>query len=145
LKIPSDPKGIHGRHVIPNTYMIELKHGADMKSCIQSVKKSWKASKHHQDTDIHERMTIESEYFTGFSFSVSSDNKLDTFEAPEAALRIFQMHQIPKPAPVQGSPPSTVSENDAENQIISHDLTGVSDVHNQFKNFGRGVKVSVRQ
>jgi len=143
LKIPSDPKGIHGRHVIPNTYMIELKHGADMKSCIQSVKKSWKASKHHQDTDIHERMTIESEYFTGFSFSVSSDNKLDTFEAPEAALRIFQMHQIPKPAPVQGSPPSTVSENDAENQIISHDLTGVSDVHNQFKNFGRGVKVAI--
>ena len=145
VKLPGHSHKLKQYRALRNTYMIELKYGADTKNCLQKVKNALKASKRGHKGEIKHRHTIKSKLFTGMSFELPPDHGLESLEMDDDTVNIYPVYAVPKQSPRDDILCSPQSSDDTVDDFFPHELSGVDDVHKKFGNFGRGVKVSSRK
>ena len=58
------------------------------------------------------------------------------------AIAIYPVYTIHVPDPIKSDVSADGSDGSAADYLRSYNLTGVTEVHQKFKNFGKGVRVS---
>ncbi|CAF4105811.1 unnamed protein product [Adineta steineri] len=90
------------------------------------------------------RQIISSSLFNGASFSVDSQHSIKMIESIPNVIAVYPVYSIPAPDPLKNYIPLERNADDDETHlVISHDLTGVDQVHQEMKVFGNGVRVAV--
>jgi hypothetical protein len=129
------------RVLVNNAYLLEFASSTAGNDHFQTVIDS--LSKTHQihHSKIHKRCQIQTELFTGVSFTVTVDHPIEAIEMIEDVINIHPIYTVRAPKPFKiFSPSSTPTDSNAD-PINSYGLTGVTDVHKKLNNYGKGVRV----
>ena len=145
VKMPSAPEKIGGRVRLKNTYMIEFTPNAAVTNHFQTIAESLKVSHNIHYSTIKNRSIIHSSLFSGASVSLTIDHPIEAIEMIKGAIAIYAVYTIPAPNPLQHSISSNTLNRDSVDSINSHGLTGVTQVHEELHNFGKGVRVRKSQ
>jgi hypothetical protein len=141
VKMPSTPSVIGNRVLVKNAYLVEFAVDSGVKDHFQTIAKSLKASHGIPESAIIPRRIIDSSLFSGASFSLTVNHPAEAIEMIEGIVAIHPIYTIPAPNPLTTSMNANVSYNITTDFFNSHNLTGVTQVHAQLKNFGAGVRV----
>ena len=142
LEMPLAPSRV-GDHVLLNgSYLVEFAAGSDATNHFQQVVESLQATHGIHPSKIEKRRVIDSELFSGVSFSVHVEHPIEAIEMIEGAIAIHPIYSIHTLHSESGSAAASKLDNQFTGSINSHDLTGISQVHQQLQNFGKGVRVS---
>ena len=142
LEMPLAPSRV-GDHVLLNgSYLVEFAAGSDATNHFQHVVESLQATHDIHPSKIEKRRVIDSELFSGVSFSVYVEHPIEAIEMIESAIAIYPIYSIHTLHSQSGSAAARKLDNQFTGSINSHDLTGISQVHQQLQNFGKGVRVS---
>jgi hypothetical protein len=141
VKIPLAPEKIGDRVRLKNTYMIEFMPDTAVTNHFQTIAESLKASHYIHHSAIKNRSIIHSTLFSGASFSLTVNPPNEAIEMIKGAIAIYAVYTVPAPNPLQHSISSNTLNRDSVDSINSHDLTGVTQVHEELHNFGKGVRV----
>ncbi|UJR22388.1 hypothetical protein I4U23_025449 [Adineta vaga] len=142
VKMASIPEGIKSSMVIKNTYLIEFAPDAAVKNQFRTITKSLQLSHDIDPSSVKIRRSIESSLFSGISFTVDQDHPIEAIESIEGAIAIYPIYTVYAPKPVKVFSFDELYTTGTDS-INSYNLTGVNYVHEQFKNYGAGVKVAV--
>jgi hypothetical protein len=141
MKLPVGPKRVGDTVLLENTYIVEYPVGLDVKNHFIGITKSLKASNKIVESEIVIRHLISSSLFNGASFTVTTDNSIEASQLIENAISVQLVYLVPGPSVLKSTFTSDKSINTAQYLIHAFDLTGVNQVHSQFQNFGKGVRV----
>jgi hypothetical protein len=142
LKMPS-ASGNHGNRVLlENTYMVEFALDSADTNHFQKVTKSLKTSHNIQPSGIKKRYDILSSLFSAVSFTVIDNHPVEAIEMIEDAIAVYPVYTVQVPEPIKSSVSSAALDSSGTDYIRSYNLTGVTQVHEIFQNFGQGVRVS---
>jgi hypothetical protein len=129
------------RILLENTYLVEFASDASNTDCFQRVTKSLQTSHRIQSSRIKKRCEIRSSLFNGVSFTITGNYSLEAIEMIKDVVAIYPVYDIHVPRPkIDPVSPKSIKDN-GNGDFRSYDLTGVSQVHKDFQNFGKGVKV----
>jgi hypothetical protein len=142
LKMPPTSGIIGNRVLLKNTYMVEFAPDSADKNHFLTVTKSLKASHNIQPSVIKRRCDIHSSLFSGVSFTVTDNHSVEAIEMIEDAIAIYPVYLVHVPEPIKRSVSSGALDGSGADYIRSYNLTGVTQVHEKFQNFGKGVRVS---
>ena len=132
---------IGNRVLLKNTYMVEFASDSADKNHFRTVTKSLKASHNIQPSVIKKRCDISSSLFSGVSFTVTDDHSVEAIEMIEDAIAIYPVYLVHVPEPIKSYVSSGALDGSGADYIRSYNLTGVTQVHEKFQNFGKGVRV----
>jgi hypothetical protein len=141
MKIPSVPQRLGDAILLKNTYMVEFPPDVDVRNHFRKITNTLKASNQNYESEIKIRSVIRSSLFNGASFSVTTDNSIEASKVLEGAIDIRPVYLVPAPRTFKSSFSSDKSIDTDSYLINAFDLTGVAQVHKQFQNFGKGVRV----
>ena len=144
MKLPVAPHRVGNDILLKNTYMVEFPADVDVKAHFGRVTASLKASNQIVESEIVLRTVITSSLFNGASFAVTTDNSIEAAQLIENAISIHPVYLIPAPRTFKSSFSSDRSIDADPYLINAFDLTGVGQVHKDFQNFGKGVRVKKR-
>jgi hypothetical protein len=145
VKMPRAPSVVGDRVLVKNAYLVEFASDSGVKDHFETIAQSLKASHGIPKSAIKPRRIIRSSLFSGASFSLTANHPIEAVEMIEGAIAIYPIYTIPAPRPLTVSMDADVSYDNTTDLINSHDLTGVTQVHQQLQNFGAGVRVRKRQ
>ena len=141
VKMPVAPERVGDSVRIKNTYMVEFGRRSTGANNFQKVTKSLKTSHNIKSSAIKERYQICSSLFCGVSFTVNEDHSDDAIEMIDDIIAIHPVYTINLPNPVRRSTfPRALDVTDSHG-LRSYNLTGITQVHQKFQNFGKGVRV----
>lgn len=127
---------------IPNAYLVEFDLLKNVKNVEQTIVEFLESSHGIRQSTITMRQTISSSLFNGASFSVNSEHSIKMIESIPNVIAVYPVYSIPAPEPLKKYIPFGRNVDDNETPlVISHDLTGVDQVHQQMNVFGNGVRV----
>lgn len=129
------------RVVLKNTYMVEFAPDSVEKNHFRSVTRSLKASHNIQPSGIIKRCDIRSTLFSGVSFTVTTEHSVEAIETIQGAVAVYPVYIVHAPDPVKNSVPSDFIDWSSVDWIHPSNLTSVTQVHEKFQNFGKGVRV----
>ena len=141
LKFLSASNRLGNRVVTKNSYLIEFASETNIKDYYQTVAKSLKASNDIDESAVIKRRVIESSLFIGVSITITVDHPVEALEMIEDAVAIYPVYTIRAPKPIKSRISSEKLTTNDTYMMNSHNLTGVFKVHQQFNNFGKGVRV----
>jgi hypothetical protein len=141
VKMQPAPSVIGDRVLLKNAYLVEFASSSGVKDHFQTITKSLKASHGIDESAIKLRRIIHSSVFSGASFSLTADHSIEAIEMIEGAIAIYPIYIVPAPRPFANYINATVSYDNTTDLINSHNLTGVTQVHQELHNFGQGVRV----
>ncbi len=136
---------IGNRVLLKNAYLVEFPSDSGHKDHFETIAKSLKASHGIPKSAIIPRHIIDSSLFSGASFSLTVNHPIEAIEMIEGIAAIHPIYMIPAPSPVTTYMNANVSYDITTDFSNSHNLTGVTQVHQQLKNFGAGVRVRKSQ
>lgn len=139
--MPRAPRKIGNRVLVENAYLLEFATDSGVNDHFQTIAKSIKASHGIPESAIKPRRIIRSSLFSGASFSLTHKHSIEALEMIEGVIAIYPIYTIPAPRPFTTYTSADVSYDNSTDSINSHTLTGVTQVHQEFKNFGAGVRV----
>jgi hypothetical protein len=145
VKIPKTSKNMGNLVVLKNTYMAEFPADVDVKNHFETITKSLRASNQIDASEIQIRSVIRSSLFNGVSFTVTTTESIEASQALESAMDIHPVYLIPAPRVFTSSFASDKTITTDPYLINAFGLTGITQVHQQFQNFGTGVRVSDTQ
>lgn len=128
------------RRLMKHTYMIEIASNAQQSDYLNEIAQSCNIPR----ANIKQRHAVNSDVGSFISFTVTKDNDTAVMEAIAAMQNVLGIYPVYARKKIK--PKKTLLEFDALDlsnisSIMSHDLTGVDQVHHKLKNFGKGVKV----
>jgi len=139
--MPPTPAVIGNRVLLKNAYLIEFPSDSGHKDHFETIAKSLKASHGIPKSAIKPRHIIHSSLFSGVSILLTVDHPVEAIEMIEGIVAIHPIYTIPAPSPLTTYMNANVSYNSATDSVNSHNLTGVTQVHEKLQNFGAGVRV----
>lgn len=140
VKMRLPPESVR-KNVIPKTYLVEFApHSVNTKH-FPTVIKSLKTTHDIPPSGIRERYTIQSSLFTGVSFTVTDNHPVEAIELIPGAIAIHPVYTVQRPDPIKTSISSDALAGSGADWFRSYNLTGVTQTHEQFQNFGEGVRV----
>ncbi|CAF1433292.1 unnamed protein product, partial [Adineta steineri] len=140
----STPSSSGNYEPIPNAYLIEFDLLKNVKNVEQTIVEFLESSHGIRQSTIRMRQIISSSLFNGASFSVDSEHSIKMIESIPNVIAVYPVYSIPAPDPLKNYIPLERNADDDETHlVISHDLTGVDQVHQEMKVFGNGVRVAV--
>ena len=129
------------RVILKDAYLVEFPSDSGDKDHFQTIIKSLKASHGIPKSAIKLRHLIRSSLFSGVSFSLTASHSVEAIEMIEGIIAIYPIYIIPAPRPSSIPTKASVPYDNATDSFNSHDLTGITQVHQQLQNFGAGVRV----
>jgi hypothetical protein len=141
MKMQSPPSVIGDSVLVKNAYLVEFSPDAHVKNHFRTITNSLKASHGIHESAIKQRHIIESSLFSGISFSITVDHSADALEMIEEATAIYPIYIVQAPTPIIKDISSDILNSNSVDFINSHNLTGITQVHNELHNFGKGVRV----
>jgi hypothetical protein len=140
--MPPTPPVIGNRVLLKNAYLVEFASDSGHKDHFETIAKSLKASHDISELTIIRRHIIQSPLFSGASFSLTVNHPVEAIEMIEGIVAIHPIYSIPAPSPVTTyMNAANVPYDINTDSINSHNLTGITQVHQQLQNFGAGVRV----
>lgn len=127
-----------GRVLLKNTYMVEFASDSADTDHFRAVTKSLKSTHNVQPSGVKKRYDIRSSLFSGISFTVTDNHSIEAIEMIKDAVAVYPVYIVQVPQPIKRSNPVYGSGTD---YFRSYNLTGVTQVHERFQNFGKGVRV----
>ncbi|CAF3806463.1 unnamed protein product, partial [Adineta steineri] len=143
MKLPVASSRVGNNILLKNTYIVEFPADVDVKNHFVRVTTSLKASNQIVESEIVLRHVISSSIFNGASFSTTTNDSIEAAQLIENAINIHPVYLVPGPRLFQNTFSSDRSINTSQYLINAFDLTGVNQVHSQFQNTGKGVRVAV--
>ncbi|CAF1289121.1 unnamed protein product [Adineta steineri] len=143
MKLPVASSRVGDNILLKNTYIVEFPADVDVKNHFVRVTTSLKASNQIVESEIVLRHVISSSIFNGASFSTTTNDSIEAAQLIENAINIHPVYLVPGPRLLKSTFSSDRSINTAQYLINAFDLTGVNQVHSQFQNTGKGVRVAV--
>ncbi|CAF3980441.1 unnamed protein product [Adineta steineri] len=143
IKLPVASSRVGNNILLKNTYIVEFPADVDVKNHFVRVTTSLKASNQIVESEIVLRHVISSSIFNGASFSTTTNDSIEAAQLIENAINIHPVYLVPGPRLLQNTFSSDRSINTSQYLINAFDLTGVNQVHSQFQNTGKGVRVAV--
>ena len=128
--------------LMKNTYMVEFASNSPDPDHFRTVARSLKASHNILSSRIKKRCDIQSSLFSGVSFTVTGNHSVEAIEMIEDAVAVYPVYAVHVPDPIKSYVSRDGSDGSSADYIRSYNLTGVTEVHQKFKNFGKGVRVS---
>jgi hypothetical protein len=141
MKLKPAPSIIGNRVLLKNAYLAEFSLDAEIDNHYRTITNSLKASHGIHESVVELRHTIQTSLFSGVSFSINADHSTDALEMIEEAVAIYPIYTVPDPRPIKNGIPTDTLISNFDDIINSHNLTGVTQVHNEFHNYGKGVRV----
>jgi hypothetical protein len=136
---------IDNRVLLKNTYLVEFALDAQVTDHFETITKSLKASHGISESVVKQRHIIQSSLFSGISFSLAVDLPPEALEQIEEASAIYPVYTVQAPKPIESKIRSNIYYNESLDYINSHVLTGITQVHSELNNFGKGVRVRKAQ
>jgi hypothetical protein len=143
--MPPTPAVIGNRVLLKNAYLIEFPSDSGHKDHFETIAKSLKASHGIPKSAIKPRHIIHSSLFSGVSILLTVDHPVEAIEMIEGIVAIHPIYTIPAPSPLTTSMSANVPYDSTTDFFNSHNLTGVTQVHQQLQNFGADVRVRKSQ
>lgn len=122
--------------------MVEFAPNSGDTDHFRTVARSLKASHNIQSSRIKKRCNIHSSLFTGVSFTVTDNHSVEAIEMIQDAIAVYPVYTIHVPDPIKSDVSADGSDGSAADYIRSYNLTGVTQVHQKFQNYGKGVRVN---
>ncbi|KAJ3107282.1 hypothetical protein HDU97_004421 [Phlyctochytrium planicorne] len=119
---------------LEGVYLVEVAKGVDAESLVRTHL----APAGLKGDDIVGRVSINTDLFTGFSFSVKNNHHEDAIASIPGLKNVFRVARVSAPKPIK---PSAVPSTWVPEDI--HTLTGVNTVREKLGLTGKGVKVAV--
>lgn len=143
LRMQPAPSIVGDRVRIKNAYLIEFPSDGDVRDHYQRVTRSVQASHGISESKVKMRRIIRSSLFSGVSISVTDENAVEALEMIEDAIAIYPIYTIQMPQPIKSAISSKIMNSHKNDYAMnSHNLTGVASVHQELRNYGRGVRVT---
>jgi hypothetical protein len=137
----SASNGTRGRVLLKNAYLVEFAPNANVKDHFRTITNSLMASHGIDESAVEQRHIIQSSLFSGISFSLTVEHPTEALEMIEEAVAIYPIYTLRVPQPNKNNISPKLLNNNSVDFINSHGLTGVTQVHNELHNFGKGVRV----
>lgn len=134
-------ENLGNRVLLKNTYIVEFASNSPGQDHFRTVARSLKASHNIQSSRITKRCEIHSSLFSGVSFTISGNHSVEAIEMIDDAVAIYPVYIVHVPDPIRSDVARDGSDGSAADYIRSYNLTGVTEVHRKFQNFGKGVRV----
>lgn len=128
---------------MPNTYLVEFDERVRITNIEQIITDTLTKTYGLPRSAIAMRQTISTSLFTGGSFTVNSDHSIGAIKSIPHVKTVHRVYSVPAPKYFKTYASSPVKLNEPSPPAIAHDITGVSRVHEELKNFGKGVRVSL--
>ena len=138
VKMPPISENPPDRVLLKNAYLVEFASDSSDTDHFRTVTKSLKATHNIQPSGVKKRCDIRSSLFSGVSFTVSDNHSIEAIELIKDAVAVYPVYIVQVPQPIKRADPVYVSGTD---YFRSYNLTGVTQVHEKFQNFGKGVRV----
>ncbi|CAF3755063.1 unnamed protein product [Rotaria sp. Silwood1] len=129
--------------LIPKTYLVQFDQRARITNFEQLIIDFLGRSRGIPRSAITMRQTISTSLFSGASFSVNFEHSIKAIESIPDVISVYPVYSVPGPKPFTNYVSSGQKNNNQEAPAIAHDLTGVAQIHDQMKNFGKGVRIAV--
>ena len=130
---------VDDRILVKDSYLVEFASDSGVTNPFRTISTSLKSSHNIPQSAIKLRQTIESDLFSGVSFSLTGNHSVEALESIEEVIAIYPIYIVPRPRSMS----TNISYNTNTDLTNSHNLTGVSQVHQELHRFGKGVRVSV--
>ncbi|CAF3304435.1 unnamed protein product [Rotaria socialis] len=128
---------------IPNTYLVEFDQNARIRNFEQVIGDYLERNRGIPRSAIRMRQIISSSLFSGASFSVNVEHSVKSIESIPNVISVYPVYSVSGPKYFKHYASSAIKSNERAASAIAHDLTGVAQVHDEIKNFGKGVRVAV--
>lgn len=138
VKMPPISESSPGRVPLKHTYLVEFPLDSTNTDHFRAVTKSLKATHNIQPSGVKKRCDIRSSLFSGVSFTINDNHPVEAIEMIKDAVAIYPVYLIEVPQPIKRSNPVYGTDSD---YFRSYNLTGVTQVHEKFQNYGKGVRV----
>lgn len=129
------------RVLLKNTYMVEFGPESADRNHFRTVTRSLQTSHNIQPSTIKRRCDIRSKLFSGVSFTVTTEHSVEAIETIQGAIAVYPVYIIHAPDSMKNSISSDFIDWSSIDWIHPSNLTSVSQVHEKFQNFGKGVRV----
>ncbi|CAF1482172.1 unnamed protein product [Rotaria magnacalcarata] len=128
---------------IPNTYLVEFDQNARIRNFEQVIGDYLERNRGIPRSAIRMRQIISSSLFSGASFSVNIEHSVKSIESIPNVISVYPVYSVAGPKYFKHYASSAIKNNERAASAIAHDFTGVAQVHDELKNFGKGVRVAV--
>lgn len=140
VKMASAPERIGKNVLVKGAYLVEFAVDAAEKTQARTITNSLQRSHGIDPSAVTIRRSIQSSLFSGTSFSVDRDHPVEAIESIEGIVAAYPIYTIPRPQPVRTLGYSELYSTGSDT-INSYNSTGISYMHDMYKNFGAGVRV----
>jgi hypothetical protein len=141
VKMNLSPKNLGNSLLMKNAYLVEFDESVSVRNFQQTIFSSLQRSFGIPRSTITMRQVISSSLFSGISFSVNTQHSIKTIESIPGAIAMYPIYSVPGPESLKDYTPPGRTSNSRIDPIIAHKLTGVDQVHDKLKNYGKGVRV----
>lgn len=144
LRMQYAPSGASGRASVKNAYLVEFASDSSAKDYYRTVTRSLRRSHGIDESQVTLRRFIRSSLFSGISVTVNNDHAIDALEMIEDAIAIYPVYTVQAPKPIRNKNGFRFGAANNKNDVYtmnSHVWTGVASVHQEFNNYGKGVRV----
>lgn len=138
----SAPERIGNNVLVKRAYLVEFASDSTDKNKARTITRSLRLSHDIDPSAVTIRRSIQTPLFAGVSFSIDQDHPIEAIENIEGAVAIHPIYTYARPVPVKMLDYDDLY-NTGSDTINSYNLTGVSHIHEVYKNFGAGVKVCI--
>ena len=134
------PEKVGNNVLVKGAYLVEFALDAGVKTQARTITRSLQLSHSIDPSAVTIRRSIQSSLFSGTSFSVDQDHPVEAIENIEGIVAVYPIYTIPRPQPVRTLGYSELYSTGSDT-INSYNSTGISYIHDVYKNFGAGVRV----
>ncbi|CAF0768404.1 unnamed protein product [Adineta ricciae] len=142
VKMAPAPEKIGNNVLVKGAYLVEFALDATERTQARTITRSLQLSHSIDPSAVTIRRSIQSSLFSGTSFSVDQDHPVEAIENIEGIVAVYPIYTIPRPQPVRTLGYSELYSTGSDT-INSYNSTGISYIHDVYKNFGAGVRVAV--
>lgn len=142
-KLQLSSKSFTGPEIMKNRYVVVYRKDADLAECFQTFKNHMKQYYRMEEESIRQNLVIQSNLLNALSVTVPDDCNINYIKSSPGVINAYPVHKVKRVEPSREFISGRSAMDNSGGGIISHDWTGVAEVHKRLGNFGRGVRVSL--
>ena len=140
--LPKNQRKRDGFRMVKDTYMIEYKPSAVPKDYYKMVQASLQKDFASRAPSTNKIREINSRVFTGLVVSIRGSQSIPSLQLDENVVAIHPVRWVPAPTPMKTTRNEKDSDISGSPGLAPHDISGVTQVHQKLRSFGKGVRVS---
>ncbi|CAF1033567.1 unnamed protein product [Adineta steineri] len=128
---------------LKGTFVVQFATDSADKDHFKKITEALTKNDQTRSLSIEKRLEFETEFFRGVSITVNNEESLHGLADIEDFIEIYSVSRIRRPNLANHAISSNKAISDGIRSITPHRASGVSEVHEKLKDYGKGVRIGI--